>query len=502
MTNVHLVPSVRRLVPVLLVLFSLVVVWPALAQEPALAEKTRVLARIAREGMEAAERSDVAEMQAEYEEIHEAWEMFEDEVRESNPTAYIELEGALSAVKEALQAQPLDPVVVQQAYEHLADEADEVAEKLGGDEVLRSGAVETTPADLMKNLDAAHSAIEAGDVAEAAEKLGAIILAWPSVEGAIAAKSPEAYTAIEVDLSRAAGALKAQPADLPEAEAAIERLRENLAPFTTAARYTVFDAAAIILREGLEALLVIVALLAFLDRSGNSDKRRWIWTGALVGVLVSFITAFALQALFSRASAGHNREVIEGITGLIAAGLLFYVSYWLHSKSSLRAWQAYIDTRTTKALARGSVFSLALLSFLAVFREGAETTVFYLGMASSIAVKDLALGLGMGTAVLVVLAWLMLKAGLKIPMRPFFWVASLLVYYLGFKFVGTGIHALQVGGVLPASPVAFLRAIPFIGLYPTWEVVAPQVLLLLVGLGVVFYVRAQDRRASATLAAQ
>lgn len=502
MTNLHLVPSVRRLVPALLVLFSLIVVWPALAQEPALADKTRVLAQIAREGVEAAEHNDVTEMQAEYEELHEAWEVFEDDVRASDPTAYVELEGALSAVQEALQAQPFDAAVVQQAYEHLAAEANEVAEKLEGGEGARTEQADVTPADLVTRLDAAYRAVEAGNAAGAAEEVGAIILAWPSVEGAIAAKSPEAYTAIEVDLSRAAGALKAQPADLPAAEAAIERLRESLAPFTTAARYTVFDAAVIILREGLEALLVIVALLAFLDRSGNRDKRRWIWTGALVGVLVSFITAFALQAVFNRASAGQNREVIEGVTGLVAAGLLFYVSYWLHSKSSLRAWQAYIGTRTTKALARGSVFSLALLSFLAVFREGVETTVFYLGMASSIALKDLALGLGMGTAVLVVLAVLMLKVGLTIPMRPFFWVASLLVYYLGFKFVGTGIHALQVGGVLPASPVAFLRAIPFIGLYPTWEVVAPQVLLLLVALGVVFYVRAQDRRASATVTAR
>ncbi|MFQ5594786.1 MAG: FTR1 family protein [Anaerolineae bacterium] len=502
MTNVRPVPSVRRLVLQLLLLVGLMAPWPARAQEPALADKTRVLAQIAREGVEAAERHDVAAMQAEYEEIHEAWGVFEDEVRESNPTAYVELEGALSSVKEALQAQPLDSAVVQQAYEHLEAEANEVAEKLAGGKGARTEQTDATPTDLVARLDAAHRAVEAGNSAVAAEEVGAIILAWPSVEGAIAAKSPEAYTAIEVDLSRAAGALRAQPADLPTAKATLERLRENLAPFTTAARYTVFDAAAIILREGLEALLVIVALLAFLDRSGNSDKRRWIWMGALVGVLVSFITAFALQALFSRASAGQNREVIEGVTGLIAAGLLFYVSYWLHSKSSLRAWQAYIDARTTKALARGSMVSLALLSFLAVFREGAETTVFYLGMASSIALKDLALGLGMGTAVLVVMAILMLKAGLTLPMRPFFWVASLLVYYLGFKFVGTGIHALQVGGVLPASPVAFVRAIPFIGLYPTWEVVAPQVLLLLVALGVIFYVRAQDRRASATVTAR
>ncbi len=489
---------VRQFLPVLVVLF-LIVVSPALAQEPALAEKTRILAHIAREGVEAAKENDAAKMQAEYEELHEAWEAFEGQVQETDPAAYVELEGALSTIREALQVQPLDAAAVQQAYEHLIAEANEVAEKFEGGDVTHPEVSEATPADLVKRLDTAYHAVEAGDVARATQELGAVILAWPSVEGVIAVKSPDVYTAIEVDLSRTASALKAHPADLAAAEAAIERLRENLAPFATSTRYTVFDAAAIILREGLEALLVIVALLAFLERSGNSDKRRWIWIGALVGVLVSFATAFALQAIFSRASAGQNREVIEGVTGLVAAGLLFYVSYWLHSKSSLRAWQRYIDTRTTQALARGSMFSLALLSFLAVFREGAETTVFYLGMASSIALRDLAVGLGTGTAVLIVIALLMLKAGLRIPLRPFFQVAGLLVYYLGFKFVGTGIHALQVAGVLPASPVAFLRAVPFIGLYPTWEVVAPQVLLLLIALGVILYLRTQDRRASVTV---
>lgn len=502
MPKANTFPHVCWLSLILLVFFGLVRVWPVSAQEPSLAEKTHALAQIAHEGVEAAEKNDIAGMRAEYEELHEAWEVFEDEVRASNPTAYVELEGALSAVKEALQAQPLDVAAVQQAYEHLVAEANEVSEKLGGGEVAPMDLVKVTPADLVKRLDAAYRAVEAGNAAKAAEEIGAVILAWPSVEGAVAAKSPDAYTAIEVDLSRVAGALKTQPADLAAAETAIERLRENLAPFATGTRYTVFDAAAIILREGLEALLVIVALLAFLDRSGNSDKRRWIWFGALAGVLVSLVAAFALQAVFNRATAGQNREVIEGVTGLVAAGLLFYVSYWLHSKSSLRAWQAYINTRTTQALARGSMFGLALLAFLAVFREGAETTVFYLGMASSIAVRDLALGLGMGTAALALLAVLMLKAGLSIPLRPFFRVAGLLVYYLGFKFVGTGIHALQVGGFLPVSPVAFLRAIPFIGLYPTWEVVGLQVLLLLAALAVVLYVRAQDRRTSGTLTAQ
>ncbi|MFQ5576265.1 MAG: FTR1 family protein [Anaerolineae bacterium] len=478
---------------ILLIGLSLTLARPALAEGPSPAEHLRGIARAAAEGIEAAEAGDIAAMQAQHEKIHKAWEAFEDEIREQSPVAYVELEGALEAVKETVRLDAPDAAVARQAFAHLEEEAEEIAARFESGNIAGREAVAATPAGLLKNLDAAHRAIEDGNIAEAAEHLETVMVAWPAAEGAIAAKSPEAYTAIEVDLGKAAGALEA--GDVAAAEAAIERLRDNLAPFAAGTRYTPFDAAAIILREGLEALLVIVALLAFLNRSGNRDRHGWIWAGAGVGVLVSLITAFLLQRIFSAAMAGQNREVIEGVTGLVAAGLLFYVSYWLHSKSNLQAWQKYIDHRTSQALARGSMFGLASLAFLAVFREGAETAVFYLGMASSIAVADLALGLGAGLVILAVIAVLMLRLGLRIPLRPFFQVAGLLVYYLGFKFVGTGIHALQVAGVLPVSPVAFLKAIPFIGLYPTWEVVAPQALLLVAALAVVFVLQRQNRPA-------
>jgi high-affinity iron transporter len=136
-----------------------------------------------------------------------------------------------------------------------------------------------------------------------------------------------------------------------------------------------------------------------------------------------------------------------------------------------------------------------MLSFLAVFREGAETAVFYLGMASSITLENLLLGLGLGLALLVVAAVLMLVVGMKLPLRPFFQVAGLLVYYLGFKFLGTGIHALQVAGMLPTSPIPVLPPLPVIGFYPTWETALPQLALLAAALAAFLYLRAQERRA-------
>jgi high-affinity iron transporter len=493
--RIGLKPRSRYFAPVIVLMLGLLWTWPALAEEPTLADRLQALAHTAQEGREAAEQNNITSMKAEFDEIHEAWESFENEVRQQHPTAYVELEGALDAVKTSLQAQPLDPAAVEKAYDHLMDEATEISAQFNGGAPVKATVIEATPADLMKNLNTAYQELEEGKADEAAEYLEQVIWAWPSVEGAIATKSQEAYTAIEVDLSRAAAALEAKPANLNEAEAAVERLRETLSPFVAGQTYTMFDSAAIILREGLEALLIIVALLAFLRRSGNNDKRAWIWVGGGLGILASIVTAFALQAVFSRASAGQNREVIEGLTGLIAAGLLFYVSYWLHSKANLHAWQKYINHGTGQALVRGSVTGLATLSFLAVFREGAETAVFYLGMASSITLQDLLLGFGLGVAVLIVVAILMLFVGMKLPLRPFFQVAGLLVYYLGFKFLGTGIHALQVADMLPTSPIPGLPPLPVLGFYPTWETTLPQLALLAAALVAYLYLRAQERRA-------
>jgi high-affinity iron transporter len=474
---------------------ALVCVAPVRAQDSKLAEQVASLAHHAEEGIEAAEHNQPDVMRAEYQELHALWQAFEDGVRQQDAAGYVEIEGALAAIDTALKAEPFDPTAVRAAYAHLKEESQEVAGRLGG-AAAAAPAAATSPADLLQSLDEARAAIARGDSIAAADGIEALLHAWPAVEGAVATRDKDAYTAIEIDLGRAAAAIKAQPADLATAGAALDRLRATLAPFASTQIYTALDAAAIILREGLEALLVIVALLAFLRRSGNADKRGWIWAGGALGVVASVVVAIVLQAVFSRVSAGQNRELIEGLTGLVAAALLLYVSYWLHSKASLHAWQGYINARTSRALARGSLAGLALLAFLAVFREGAETVIFYLGIAPSIALRELLLGLGIGVVALVVVAVLILVAGVKLPLRLFFRIASLLVYYLAFKFVGAGIHALQTVDLASTTPIPSLPAIPLVGFYPTWETAMPQIILLLGALIVFFYLRARDRRAA------
>ncbi|MEZ4866468.1 MAG: FTR1 family protein [Caldilineaceae bacterium] len=493
------------LLPVMIICLILLPVQSVWAQTVEVPEALQTLRDYAQEGMTAAAANDAVQMKEAYTESHELWEGIEDNVRDQDPAAYVELEAAFDGVKSALQLTPLDATGVEQAFDHLFDEAAEIAERFehGGAVAPAAGATvdqSLTPDRFLTVLTEATDALAEGNQVKAKAELNEAIAMWPTIEGAVAVKSQNAYSTVERNLGHASAALRAEPADVAAATAAIGEIHTVMAPFVTTQTYGMFDAAAIILREGLEALLIVVALLAFLRQVNSADKGKWIWAGAGAGILASVAVAFVLQAFFNQIAAGQNRELIEGITGLLAAALLFYVSYWLHSKTNLHAWQRYINTHTSRALASGSVFGLMALSFLSVFREGAETTIFYLGMAPSIATRDLLLGLGLGSAVLVVAAVAMLFAGVRLPLKWFFQIAGLLVYYLGFKFVGAGIHALQVAGWIPASPIALLQELPSLGVYPTWETLIPQFLLLAAAVAVVLYLRKAERTQSAATA--
>ncbi len=256
--------------------------------------------------------------------------------------------------------------------------------------------------------------------------------------------------------------------------------------------YTRLDAMTILLREGMESLLVITALLAFLNRSGHADKSLWIWLGAGGGILASIGTAVAIRVLFRSVLGDVDPDLLEGVTGLVAAGLLIYVSFWLHRQSSAGAWKRYIEEQTASVLQASTLFPLALIAFLAVYREGAETILLYVGMAPSISSADLWSGLGMGSALLVLIAVLMLGLGLRIPLRPFFRGTSLLIYLLGFKFVGNGIHNLQEVGRLPIHVAESLPTLKKLGIYPTWETALTQLALLGITIVLIVWMQRQS----------
>jgi high-affinity iron transporter len=251
----------------------------------------------------------------------------------------------------------------------------------------------------------------------------------------------------------------------------------------------------IILREGFEAILVVGAIVAYLVKSGNKDKVAAVYWGSLTALGASVVLAVLLTRLTQLS--GANQEIIEGATMLVAAALLVYVGNWILSKADVRAWSSYIDSKTEKSLTTGSVLSLAFVAFLAVFREGAETILFYQALLAQTDGQAgmIWLGLGIGAALLVVVYLLIRLLSIKLPQRPFFIGTGVLLSVMALSFVGTGIKELQEGNVVSVTPVPGVGSIDLLGIYPTWETLVPQIvtLVLLVVLFVVQFSRPRRR---------
>ena len=435
----------------------------------------------------AAEAGNATLAAQEFTAFENEWTTVEDSVRAQSKTSYQAIEGKINPVKDALARTPVDTAALATALDELKDTNQEFINTNPATGLSATSGV--TVSSVLSGLDQARQDQAKGDYAAAAREVKTFQANWLEIEGPVKARSMADYSQTENDMNLAYDLLTKNSA---EAKTVLDRMYNRLQPYATTNNYGIVDAALILLREGLEALLVVVALLTFLKKSGNAAKQPWIWVGVGAGLTMSVLLAIAIQLIFGNVIKPGNRELIEGITGLVAASMLIYVSYWMHSKSSAGAWQRYIKQKSTAALAQGSLFGLALLSFLAIFREGAETALFYLGIGPSISTSDLLIGLGLGLVLLVGLGFLLIVVGLRIPMGPFFTVASILVFFLCFKFLGTGVHALQTAKVLPVHSETWLPSNDFFGMYSSWETTLVQALLLAVAIGVVVVSRVKE----------
>ncbi len=437
---------------------------------------------------------NVAGAQAEFKAFNDGWFVIEDGIRAQDRAAYRSIEEHMTDVQAAFASGDAARIRAELQAQNAVDQ--DFIQRYSGATTPASAAPRSAPADastgmaaLVKRLDAAEARIDAGDTPAAAQEMKAFIAGWPDVEGVVAAKSPSTYASTEDKMAQAYGLLTANPPKPAEARKLIGEMEDDLRPFAEApVRYNTFDAAIILLREGFEALLVVGALLAFLKRTGNASKQNWIWGGGAVGLALSALIAVVVNVAFANAG-GSSRELLEGVTGLVAAAMLIWMMFWLHSKASVGAWSRYISSSASKALATNSLFSLGLIAFLAVLREGAETVLFYVGIAPAISAGDLLAGLAIGAGCLAVVAVLMLAVGVHIRIRPFFLATSALIFFLAFKFTGFGVHSLQVAGRV-AAHTAPVPAIGFLGLFPTWETTALQ-LALLVGVGLALLLTSQ-----------
>lgn len=251
----------------------------------------------------------------------------------------------------------------------------------------------------------------------------------------------------------------------------------------------------ILLREGLEALLVIIALAAGARTAGGRDRSRDVYAGALLALVASAVLAWVVNDLIGDDAS----DTLEGVFQFLAAATLFYVSSWITSKNQSDRWNKFIADKVRSA-EQSSVPALALgaTAFLAVIREGGETIVFFQALtagATELAERHAVFaGMVVASIALGAVFWILTRATYRIPLATLFSVTSILLYALAVVFVGQGVGSWQEANVLPATFIDHLPQIPAIGLFPTLESIGAQLVLVLLAVGALIAPRAAARR--------
>ena len=255
----------------------------------------------------------------------------------------------------------------------------------------------------------------------------------------------------------------------------------------------------LLVREGFEAILIVAALMTFLAKAGATERRRDVARGAWLAVAASLLT-WALVELLFQVTPG-QREAIEGSTMLLATAVLFYVSYWLLSKIEAAKWTAFVKGKMQSALSSGSGLALSAVAFLAVYREGFETTLFYKALftsAGSSGTVSVLGGIAAGAVGLVAVYVIINQLGLRVAMKPFFAVTGVMLYYMAFVFAGKGVAELQEARIIPLTVIEGAPRVPVLGIYPTLESLLLQGLLVVLAVVAVAWALRSLPKASTT----
>lgn len=431
---------------------------------------------------------DIQKIDEAYKDFNIKWNKSERPVREQSIAMYGQIETQMAFLRITISSEEPDISLMQSQF---ADLKQTINDFVAGKETAEVVEGEFSLATLIAYIDEANNFIDAEDYKAASEKIREFITVWPSIEIEISTRNGSLYTKIESDMPIIASDLLKSSVDKEDITKKLENFRTEIELIQGDSDYTIWDAALILLREGLEALLIILALVSFLDKSGQKKMRKWIYVGAFVGVLLSAVAAILMSTILNSATIDTNRELMEGYVGLLAAAMMIGVGIWLHSKSSVASWNRYISKQIGSAISSGSVFAMAAISFLSVFREGAETLVFYAGIAPKMETSQFMLGIVVALLILAIFALVLFKASGKIPIYKFFAVATVLIYVLAFKIIGVSLHTLQLRDSVPTTIVDGLPVVSFIGFYPTVETMLGQAVLLLLVVATIIYKKKQ-----------
>ncbi len=350
-----------------------------------------------------------------------------------------------------------------------------------------AGGASEAVAHTMRKLGEAIDLYEAGRKDEAfREALDGYLGGFQKIEPALVSKKRPLVLEVEKKMGffRSLVMSDRDSSELRDLKASIEEdLRESeriLQGGSSLGKYLSFvNSFAIILREALEALLIVAAIIAALAHSGNRGMIRYVHYGWVAAIFAGMATWVAARTVIDLS--GARREIVEGATSLLAAVILFYVSYWLVSKADVKKWKEYVRSKTQGALTRRSGLTLAFVSFLAVYREAFETMLFYQALfyQTGSSTPHVIYGLATGIAVVFIIAFLMYRFTLRLPLKYFFSFTSVFLYLLCFILLGKGILELQEAGIISSTTADFIPYVDTFGIYPSYETAIPQAVLLL-----------------------
>ncbi len=334
-----------------------------------------------------------------------------------------------------------------------------------------------------QKLQQSLAAYEAGDRDRAKDlALAAYLDGFEPVEGVLGARDGSLVAKVE---SAMGGLRSSIAAGKPAADvrtrinslnALFDESEAALAPDQATAASTFLGAFTILFREGLEALLIVVGMLAFLRKGDRRDMIRPVHAGWISALVAGGLTWLAATTLIS--ISGASRELTEGFGSILAAAILLFVGIWMHGKAQADEWHRYIKEKVGQALSRKSAWFLFFLAFIAVYREVFETILFYAAMAAEEHVQALVAGALTGALALVVIAVLMLKFSQRLPIGKFFAYSSALVAVLAVVLAGKGIAALQESGMVAVTTAGWIPRIPVLGIFPTVQGVSVQAVTL------------------------
>ena len=409
---------------------------------------------------------DLEAVREAYKKMNSTWTINEAVVRDHSTAHYGQVETAISFLRSSIETEPTNFDTIQASFDDLKKAISNFVE---GTEIATTSS-NLTLKDGIELLKKALTQFQAGQDSDAAATMKEFITIWPTIEGSVSTTNPSLYTKVESESPVIM--VKGKESDYQEK---LSSLIAELSQIDTSASYNAFDAMLILLREGVEALLIVMALVTTLKAAKMRQGLKWVYGGAFAGIVASLLIAYILQI-----ASGTNREIIEGAVGIFAVIMMILIGIWLHSKSSVKKWNAFMESQMQTVTKTGSFLSMFALSFLAVFREGAEMILFYVGILPRISSFDFVLGISLALSVLVVIAFVMNKASQFFLPHKVFFILTWMIYALAFKMTGVSIHALQLTNMIPNHLISRIPSIDILGIYPSLEGLGGQALFILV----------------------